>query len=362
MKRYAIACGGTGGHLAPGLAVVEALTAGGDRCVLIVSGKNVDGLMLEKYGDLRRVVLPIRPFRRRWSGLWEFAKSQLAAFIACVKLIRAEKIDCVVGMGGFASVPPVLAAFLLRKKIVLHEANRIVGKGNRLLAWIADIIFLPEGVSFGSGFLRRKTIHGGLPLRREMRRMERGPAREKFGLSADGFVLTVIGGSQGSAALNGWALENLHTLNDAGIAVCCVRGVEDADPKRVVEKSADGQEVVNVFLPFCDDMPSLLSASDLLVSRAGAGTIAEAMWFSLPMVLVPYPEAADNHQEANANHAERAGMAVVVRQGDNARLTEVVLESAKNSLKNFHGNAMEPGEASASDAVVEHIRRLVDNG
>jgi UDP-N-acetylglucosamine--N-acetylmuramyl-(pentapeptide) pyrophosphoryl-undecaprenol N-acetylglucosamine transferase len=303
MSKYAIACGGTGGHLSPGIAIAEELVARGDECILVVSEKPIDGIVLKKYREYPHVALPAKPFLKGIGKFFEFAKSQLVSFFKCIGLLRKEKINCVIGMGGFTNAPVVMAAFVLGVKIVLYESNRVIGKSIRVLSRLADIVFLPYGVNLKGRHTRKKILYASMPIRRELQKIEKTEAKNQLNLLPNVPVVTVLGGSQGSDALNRWATQNFQKLNERGIAICCVRGLGSTETESKVGKSKGGESVPNIFMPFCDNMSLLLSATDLLVCRAGAGTIAEAAHFSLPMILVPYPNSADNHQEANAIYA-----------------------------------------------------------
>jgi UDP-N-acetylglucosamine--N-acetylmuramyl-(pentapeptide) pyrophosphoryl-undecaprenol N-acetylglucosamine transferase len=293
--------------------------------------------------------------------IFETIKSQFVSLLQCIKLVKNRKIECVIGMGGFTNFPAVMAAFLMRKKIVLHESNRVIGKSVKLLACLADIVFLPPQVNFKSQSLNKKVSHVSIPLRREIQKIDKRKAKERLGLDPYRPVVTVLGGSQGANALNEWAIQNFQRLNGQNLTVCCVRGIRSDSREEIIGTSADGNAITNLFLPFCNDMSSLLSATDLLVCRAGAGTIAEAILFGLPMVLVPYPDAAENHQEVNATYVANDGRAVVVRQEDIDLLANVVIECFQKNLKNFQTTPPPDNEHSAVEIIVNRIQRMIGN-
>ncbi|MDR2432205.1 MAG: UDP-N-acetylglucosamine--N-acetylmuramyl-(pentapeptide) pyrophosphoryl-undecaprenol N-acetylglucosamine transferase [Puniceicoccales bacterium] len=361
MSRYAIVCGGTGGHLGPGIAIAEELMAQNGECLLLISDKVIDSVMLRKYDQFEYVTLPARPLAKSIWKIFKTMKSQLVSLFQCIKLVKNRKIDCVIGMGGFTNLPAIMAAFLMRKKIVLHESNRVIGKSIKLLAWLADVIFLPPFVNFKSRSLNKKVSYASIPLRREMQKIDKCEARERLGLDPFASVVTVLGGSQGANALNEWAIENFQRLNGQNLTVCCVRGIKSDNREEIIGMSDDGNTITNLFLPFCNDMSSLLSATDLLVCRAGAGTIAEAIVFGLPMVLVPYPNAAENHQEVNATHVANDGRAIVVRQEDIDLLANIVIECFQKNLKNFQIITPPDSEHSAVEIIVNRIQRMIGN-
>ncbi|MDR1890624.1 MAG: UDP-N-acetylglucosamine--N-acetylmuramyl-(pentapeptide) pyrophosphoryl-undecaprenol N-acetylglucosamine transferase [Puniceicoccales bacterium] len=361
MSRYAIVCGGTGGHLGPGIAIAEELIARNEECLLLISDKVIDGVMLKKYDQFEYVTLPAKPLDKNIRKIFETIKSQFISLCQCIKLIKNKKIDCVIGMGGFTNFPVIVAAFFMRKKIILHESNRIVGKSIKLLAHLADIIFLPPDVNFKSRSLNKKVTHVSIPLRREIRKIDKCEARTRLGLDPHASVVTVLGGSQGANALNEWAMQNFQRLNDRNLTVCCIRGIRSDRQEEIIGQSANSSAITNLFLPFCNDMSSLLSATDLLICRAGAGTIAEAILFGLPMILVPYPNAAENHQEVNATYVASNGRAIIVRQSDIGLLTNVVIECFGKNLKNFRISPPPDNGHSAVEVIVNYAQKMIGN-
>ena len=247
----------------------------------------------------------------------------------------------------------VVSAFLMRKKIVLHESNQVIGKSIKVLAPFADVVFLPSGVSFSKSSLQKKVIHASVPLRSEIKKVPKAKARAKIGIPSEAKLITILGGSQGANSLNTWALNNLDKLNRAGVSVCCVCG-----PKNFMKFKKFGTRgnLQNLFLPFCDNMSELLCSTDLLVCRAGAGTITEAMRLGVPMILVPYPYAAENHQEFNANYARKLGCAAVVHESEINKLTDKVLEIFKSD---FLGFAKRRSFLNSSKAIVDIIKKLI---
>jgi UDP-N-acetylglucosamine--N-acetylmuramyl-(pentapeptide) pyrophosphoryl-undecaprenol N-acetylglucosamine transferase len=359
--RYAIVCGGTGGHLSPGIAIAEELMMRNEKCLLLISDKAIDNIMLKKYGQFEYSILPAKPFAKSAGKIFETIKSQFISFCKCIKLIKSREIDCIVGMGGFTNLSAVMAAFLMRKKIILHESNRVIGKSIKLLAFLADVIFLPPDVNFKNQFLNKKVAHVSIPLRHEIQKIDKYEARAHLGLDPQASVITVLGGSQGANALNEWAMQNFQRLNRENLTICCVRGIRSDIQEKIIGTSSNGSPIMNVFLPFCNDMSSLLSATDLLICRAGAGTIAEAIFFELPMILVPYPNAAENHQEANAMCVANGGRAIIVRQNDIGLLTNVVIECFEKNLKNFQPNQLLDCKHSAVEVIVNYAQKIIGN-
>tara|TARA_B100001964_G_scaffold235340_1_gene295294 strand:- start:623 stop:1252 length:630 start_codon:yes stop_codon:yes gene_type:complete len=185
--------------------------------------------------------------------------------------------------------------------------------------------------------------------------MARGQARRKLGIRSDERLLVVIGGSQGAASLNLWVKRNAERLAAEGIGVYVITGTGN-ESEGVVELNGDRRKVTARFVPFCDDMAALLSSADVVVSRAGAGSIAEITRCRVPSVLVPYPHAADDHQRLNAGFMESKGAAIVCEESNLDNLFDEVRELCFNDelqtivRRNLdHAEKMDPLSFLASD-------------
>ncbi len=319
MSRFVLSAGGTGGHLAPGIALAEGLRERGHEVVLLISRKQVDARLSAQYPQLRFEAMPGAGFSWQPRLLVRGARAQAQAAWFCLRLLRRWRPAAVVGFGGFTSAPLVLAAGALGLPVALHESNRVPGLAVRTLGRLARRVYLPPGVALPA--VRAGAIrHLGAPVRREIRRRPPAEARAALGLACDRPVVAVLGGSQGARPLNEWAQACLEPLAAAGVQVCVVTGPGQGVAQVRELKTPAGATIRAVFLPFCDRMADLLSAADLVVSRAGAGTLAELIRCATPAILVPYPQATDNHQAANAAWLEEQGGAVVVPQAQLGRL------------------------------------------
>lgn len=299
MSRFLIACGGTGGHLAPGIALGQWLKAKGHRPLLLISNKQIDTRLIQKYPELEFAIIPGAPLLLGAVGLIKFGLQQTRGLLYSWRLIRRERPVAIVGFGGFTTASIIVAGWLRGVPVALHEANRVVGRAVRSLARFADRIYLPRGVVF-NGAGRKETRYSGLPVRNEISRLPRGEAADMLGLDANKRTLVVIGGSQGARSLNNWADEYAEKFASKGVQTLVVTGPSGGEPQTVTIKGPDDQSVKMARIPFCDHMAALYSIGDLVVSRSGAGTLAELVRCRMPAILVPYPHAADNHQAANA--------------------------------------------------------------
>lgn len=359
MSRYIISCGGTGGHLSPGISLAEGLRARGHDTRLLISQKKVDARLSEKYPQLRFERMPGCGFAWHPGKLIRCVVSQARAFWFCLRLIRRTRPDMVIAFGGFTSAPAILAGWLSGVPSALHESNRVPGLATRTLGRLARRVYLPPGIRIPS-IRAAATRHVGLPVRREIRRQSQIAARSALGLNPNQRLLVVLGGSQGASSLNDWARSNLHAFALEGVQVYVVTGLGKGDDGVVESKTKTGEPLHAVFTAFSDRMGELLSAADLVVSRAGAGTLAELIRCETPAILVPYPHAADDHQRANAAYFERQGGGIVVSQTQLGQLNAEVLDIIFNDwlLRKFRGNLQRMDRANSLDLMLGDLEGI----
>lgn len=359
MSKYLISCGGTGGHLSPGISLAEGLAARGHEAVLLVSQKKVDSRLLEKYPHLRFERMPGTGFSANPVQLLRCLVSQARAFLLCLRLVQAHRPDGLVGFGGFTSAPIVFAGRLLGVPVALHESNRVPGLAIRALGRFARRVYLPPGIRLPS-IRASATRHVGLPVRREFTRIPSAAARAALGFDPNQKLLVILGGSQGSGALNDWVRAQLESLAAEGIQVYCVTGMGKGRDGATVLKAKTGEPVRAEFVAFSDRIAELLSAADLVVSRAGAGTLAELIRCETPAILVPFPQAADDHQRANAAFFERQGGGIVVEQTRLAGLRAEVLDIIFNDwlLRQFRGNLQRMDRANSLELMLHDLEHL----
>ena len=241
MSRFLISCGGTGGHVSPGISLAEGLVSRGHEVTLLISMKKVDSRLVEKYPHLRFERMPGSGFSWHPVGMARFAYQQAAAFRYCLAALRTMKADAVVGFGGFTSAPAAAAGRALGVPIALHEANRVPGLALRVFGRFAQRVYVPQGIRV-QGVRAAATRHAGLPVRREIVRMAAAQARESLlALDPAQKVLGILGGSQGASSLNEWARSRMGTLANEGIQLVCVTGLGKGAAETVVLKSKKGE-------------------------------------------------------------------------------------------------------------------------
>jgi UDP-N-acetylglucosamine--N-acetylmuramyl-(pentapeptide) pyrophosphoryl-undecaprenol N-acetylglucosamine transferase len=359
LSRFLIACGGTGGHLSPGIALAEALMARGHAVTLFISHKKVDTRLMEKYPHLATARVPSAPFGWRPDVHLRFHWKQAQGLLFSLNFMRAQRPDAIIGFGGFTNAGVVMAARMLGIPVALHEANRVPGLAIRVLSRFATRLYLPPGVRLPG---RRGVMirHTGLPVRQEIARLARDEARARLGIDPSQKLLVLLGGSQGSGNLNQWAEQNLAALAQEGIQVYCVTGLGKGSEgvRELTDRS--GRPVRSWFEAFSDRVGVLMSAADLVLSRAGAGTLAELVRCETPAILIPYPHAADNHQWANATYFEQQGGGVVVADHALAGLKQEVLDIVFNDwlLNKFHTNLRRMSQENSIDTIVHDLEDL----
>lgn len=306
----AIACGGTGGHLFPGLAVAGELQARGCDVWLLISPKEVDQKAVQGVRGMEVKVLPAVGLsgRRYWGflrGFWQSYRQSRAWF-------QTRPPQAVLAMGGFTSAPPVHAGRRWGAVTFLHESNTIPGRANRWLARFVQLAF----VGFPSTAARLKhhrVVHVGTPVRPAFQPMDAVAARRALGLRAQAPVVLVMGGSQGAGPINELVLRDLDELARALPGWQYVHLTGDRDEERVRQAYA-ARGLPALVRAFFSEMELVLGAATLAVSRAGASSLAEFAAMRLPAILIPYPAAADNHQHHNARVLADAGAAVLLEQ------------------------------------------------
>lgn len=309
MKKLAIVAGGTGGHIYPGIALAQALPPG------------VEVFFIGSFEGLERTLVPLsgqkiklihaRPLIRKicFRSLTAPVVS-LWGFFEAFFLLKKYQPDAVFSTGGYVSWPVALAARANNLPVYLHEQNVLPGITNRLLRFIAKRLFL----SFDQSLKYCPGQVTGNPVRQEIIKQNRFQARQGLGYQPTDKVILIVGGSQGARTINQAVLAALPRLKDCGVKLIHIIGSRDYSV--VVDKLKETNYGFYRPQEYLYNMSEVLAAADLVVSRAGATAIAEYLIRNLPMVLVPFPYAAENHQWLNAKIVAEAGAARVVKNED----------------------------------------------
>jgi UDP-N-acetylglucosamine--N-acetylmuramyl-(pentapeptide) pyrophosphoryl-undecaprenol N-acetylglucosamine transferase len=309
-----IAAGGTGGHLYPGIAIArELLREPGTEAVFIGTEQGLESRVLPKEG------LPLRLLpagRLKGMSIVARVRTLLAlprSLYAAAGLLRSERPAVLIGIGGYASGPAGLAARMLGIPLIIVEPNAYAGLTNRILGRIAKKIFVcfPGRDSQDLLPARKKVLTGPL-VRRGIAGGDAWQALAAFGLEPGRFTVFVMGGSGGAHAINmAMKAAAADLVRIPGLQVLHQTGEKDAAE---VERGYRDAGVKGIVLPYIEDMAGAYAAADLVIARSGATTVAELAACGKQAVLVPYPFAADSHQEHNARSlAERGGAEVIVQ-------------------------------------------------
>ncbi|MEI8315186.1 MAG: undecaprenyldiphospho-muramoylpentapeptide beta-N-acetylglucosaminyltransferase [Verrucomicrobiota bacterium] len=348
-----IACGGTGGHLFPGLAVAEMLASRRHEVKLLVSEKAVDQAALKNSAITVRPVAAVGYTGA--GGLVRFCVRLARAVGDCVEECRQFEPDAVLGMGGFTSAPAVFAASWRRRGVkLIHESNAVPGKANRWSGKLADHIAV--GVPDCAKFFGRKPVTvTGTPIRQTLRQGKVTGAHERLGLDRSRLTVLVMGGSQGAQAVNEAVVAALPGLADwkEQMQFVHLSGPRDETMLRAAYEKNGFQASV---MSFCSEMELPYSAADLVIARSGAATLTELAVFGLPAILLPYPHAAGNHQWHNAKIFERIGAARIAEPV--AQLPAVLLDLLNDAGKRA-GMAQAAQTLAVTDAA-ERIANLVE--
>lgn len=310
-----IACGGTGGHVFPGISLYNSLKRIYKVAdILLVSDKRVN-LAQFVQEDFQHIYISIVPLRFKFSLQNAIAVLKLfQGTIKSLKIILRFRPDVVVGFGGYASFPLVFFACILGCRAVIHEQNVVPGKANKVLAYLVDKIAISfdktrDYFSLNSCKLR----FTGNPLRSNLTRIEKNQARKFLGLYPDKFTILVMGGSQGSHKINTIFIKAVGLFDDKRqfqiIHLC-----GDKDRQILVQDYKELGIEAKIFT-FFSSMEYVYSAADIVVSRAGATTINEIAFFRLPAIFIPYPYAG-GHQLRNINYLCENEAAIMIEEND----------------------------------------------
>lgn len=358
--------GGTSGHVLPAIAIADALVAAGhraDEIVYIGARRGIETRLLPATPYAHHFLDVVGLQRRITASNLTFPTKLARAILAARRLLKALRPAVVVSVGGYASFPATFAARLLRIPIVVVSYDRTPGLASRVSARFATAC----AVAFEGSRLPRAR-HTGAPVRRDLilldRAGQRTRARASLGIPEDRFTVAVFGGSLGSKVLNEAVAGMVEALADRGdIAVRHVVGdrfLADA----AAERSGEAGIMYGV-IGYEDRMVDVYAAADLMVTRAGASTIAELSTAGMPAVIVPWAASADDHQTDNASILGDLRAAIVLTEADldPARLAAIVSELAADpeSLQAMAAAAFDAGAVHRSGRLAELIERTAAN-
>jgi len=350
--------GGTGGHLFPGIAVAEAFLDRypGSRVLFVGTGRQTDARVLAnrkfETATISSQGLKGKSLAQRLAALLQLPLSTLSA----LRLLRKFRPQLVLGVGGYVTGPVLVAAKMLGIATCIHEQNSVPGMANRKLGRLVDRIFLsiPGSERY---FAPGKWVMTGNPLRRELTAAAEEKREKKAGLT-----LLVLGGSLGAHRVNTLMVGAMAILQNSAAQLRVIHQTGSDDEQMVAGRYKELGIRAEV-AAFFTDMAGLYRRADLVVSRAGATTLAEITAFGLPMMLIPYPFAADDHQRKNGEYLVHGGAAVMFRQEE---LTEQRLAEEISALLADEQRRRQMGQAArrlarpeATAEIVKQCERLM---
>ena len=355
IKNVIIAAGGTGGHISPGIAIAEFLFKNKNNYsienIYIHSlNRNLDN------PDLRDSPVPIL-----WHDIPQFNLKSILFFYKYVYYLiktftdlKTKKIDCVIAMGGYSCIPSLLYAILFKKKIFLCEQNRITGKVVRSFKRFASKIafsFEPIDHDLKSTSIDSKIL--GNPIREKIYPNQREVLLKNKHLSKkDKINALVMGGSQGARQINNIllsALENIDIIKNYNFRLLSGTNLYN----ETIQKSKNPIDIIS----YSNDMKSHYEWANVVIARSGAGVISECVLHSLPVILIPYPFAADNHQTENAKYCEDNYSFKVLYQSDedSTAIIKILLEFSLNKsiLENLAQKSYSGAKPNATKDTVD---------
>lgn len=351
-----IAGGGTGGHLYPGIAIArEVLKEPGSEVLFVGTAQGIEARVLPKEGLAVRFITVGKLKGMNPLAILKTMAMLPVSVLQSLRIVREARPDVVIGVGGYSSGPVGIAAKLLRVPLLIIEPNSYAGLANRQLGKLAEkVVLCFPGSSAQKFFPAQKTVLVGPLVRKGIDAGERVKSLAGFGLDPDRFTLFVMGGSGGAHAINMAMKKAVPLLTDIpGIQVLHQTGAADVDEVTAGYRTEGMRARV---LPYIDDMAAAYAAADLVISRSGATTVAELAVCGKRAVLIPFPFAADNHQEFNARTLAGLGKADVIVQKD---LTPELLAQA---IRKYVGqNAGVAGAGSMKSTAAEDIVRMCKN-
>ncbi len=367
-------CGGTGGHINPAIAVANIWKERHpDSKILFIGGRgNMEEELVPKAGYPLEV-LPAFGLERSFSPTaiknnYRAVKSVLSAVKKCKKIIRDFDADVVVGTGGYASFPALRAAKQLKIPTCVHEANAMPGLTTRMAAkWVDKVLVcFPESAKHYKDPGKVEVV--GMPVRREFIYTQKVDARRELGLDDKPLVVSAFG-SQGARAMNeliaklfaleqknGFPFRHIHAVGSYGWSWM---------PDKVKEVGVDLAQCPAIQMQeYIYNMPTIMAAADVIISRAGASSCSEIAASGTPCVLIPSPNVTDNHQEKNARAMEAQGGAVVLLEQDATpeklygQITELLNNTDKyNAMRKALYGISVPDSAERLCAVMEQLAK-----
>ncbi|MGM0440822.1 MAG: undecaprenyldiphospho-muramoylpentapeptide beta-N-acetylglucosaminyltransferase [Elusimicrobiota bacterium] len=354
-KKVFLAVGGTGGHIYPGISLAQKFEEKtGNSVEFIINERPLGSSILSERGYKTHCIHSAPLPRKKIWNICKFLYRNMRGLWDSLILLKKNKVNVLVAFGSYISVPVVLAAYILKIPVILHEQNYFPGMANKFLSFAADKI----AISYESStpyFPADKTVLTGNPVRQEILETTREEGLEFFNFKKDKINILIFGGSQGSRSINLTMYGMLPYLEGWREKIQIIHISGDRVYERV-KKEYETYDFESRIYKYLDKMEYAYSVADLIIARAGATTIAEIIVKSIPAILIPYPHASSQHQKLNAKPVCKAGLAMYYSEsnlsGAGLAVRVVPLLRNANRRKNM---------SLSSRTLKEHFSNASDN-
>ena len=356
--RVVIVAGGTGGHIYPAIAIMNKIKEmeKSSEFLYIGTTDRMEKDIIPKLG-IKFVGIEMSGLNRKniFSNI-SVLKKYNAAVKKAMKVISEFKPDVVVGAGGYITAPVLYAAHKLKVPVLIHEQNSIPGVSNKFISNFADkiCVSLPNSLNL---FPKNKVVYTGNPRSEEIMNVKK-KSKKTLGFDENKKLVVVVMGSLGSTTMTQKIKELIPAFKDKNYQVLIITGKKYYNDYKDINIS-DNVKIV----PFMDDLICLLKDSDLIVSRAGASTIAEITAIGLPAILVPSPYVTNNHQYKNAKELEDKGACIIVSE-DYFSKDKIILEidklfDNKDLYENMVNNSKSLGISDSATRIYNEIKNII---
>jgi len=356
--RVVISAGGTGGHIYPALAIINKIKEKEPNSEFLYIGTHnrMEKDIVPKYNIPFKSIEIYGFNRKNLLKNFKTIKCLLTAKNKCKKMIKEFNPDVVIGVGGYVTVPVVMAAHSLGIKTFIHEQNSVAGKANLMMSKKVDLI----GVSFKSSikeFPKEKTIFTGNPCSEDAVKKEPMDKKE-LGLSKNKKLVLFVMGSLGASTVNNFLANSMKLFKNKDYEILFVTGKNDYEE---ISKNKFSSNVKVV--PYIENMTRIMKNTDLIVTRAGASTLSEIIALNLPSILIPSPYVPNNHQYVNAMDLvnESAGILMEEKDLDSKKLVDEIdnLLNNENKLNEMKSNLNKLKVENSATIIYDNIKKLI---
>ncbi|MBE6157010.1 MAG: undecaprenyldiphospho-muramoylpentapeptide beta-N-acetylglucosaminyltransferase [Firmicutes bacterium] len=358
-----ISAGGTGGHIYPALAIIKKFQE---------KDKNFEVLYIGTHNRMENKIIPEHNIPYQSLKIYGFDKKNIIrdiknvgylikSYYKCIEIIKEFQPDIVVGVGGYVTLPVIMASRKLNIKTVVHEQNSIPGKTNKLLSRGVDKVFTSFKESNKYFDKEVNCVYTGNPCGDNVKNLK-PIKKESLGFSKDKKLVLVTSGSLGSSALNDKLIEFLQKSSKEEYEILFITGERNYDAFIKEHKFSSNVKV----LPYLDNLAAIFKSCDLVIGRAGAGTISELMMAKTPSILVPSPNVANNHQYYNAKDLSDSKLAIMIEEknldgGELFKKVKKLLNVNNKEYQEIKNNLNCVKNFSSSDKIFDEIKGLVKN-